>query len=227
MDAYISATSEVAILVEGDERWFLKPTSKGGECKLLDPTMWHMTGWSQAQDYYVLKNTDRATALKELDVATKSWYTNYLAITLLDPEASDKLMKIAVEELQELIADPQLRERAERLLYAMPMPPVADAQRAIKYCAGTPLVEFFEKFVAAQPAIAEVSRVWTQEAATHLSVAESRAARAEAVRTGMLSDLAKKWHAAAQRGDGSVEAVKSKTASTLREHATRKDFANT
>src|SRR5205823_13313361 len=52
----------------------------------------------------------------------------------LDEELEEDIRKDAIQDLDELLADKQVRERLEGIMYARPLPDDADLVAALKFC---------------------------------------------------------------------------------------------
>jgi hypothetical protein len=160
MDAVVSGSAGVALLVDGDRLWSLRRTVAGVErVERRASELRYLLG--DARDLAFLEDSDEAAALRELDAAHGGVAALHLALMLCDPSTSDKAAGLSAGELDALLASAEVAERAERILDAKPVPAPMSIDVAIAQCRGRArAVAFFEALASRQATIGEVRRAW-------------------------------------------------------------------
>ncbi len=214
MDAIVSGSANVALLIEGDHCWSLRPTSAGIERVPQPHDLGHIFG--EASDLAYLENTSEAVVLRELAIAHAGVKALHLALMLCDPETSVQAARLGGVELEALLVRPEVAERAERILDAKPMPKPLEVTIAMARCHTYRLrraIPFFEELEARQPVIAEVRRAWDMLPSSLFTDGQERAsADGLLAREGAFRSLVR-----ARRDGGSMSRW---IASTLRRLAT-------
>ncbi len=161
MDAILSGSANVALLIEGDRCWSLRRTSTGIDRVPRSHDLGYIFG--DASDLAYLEDTSEAAVLRELGIAHAGVKALHLALMLCDPATSLEVARLGCLELETLLARHEVAERAERILDANPMPKPLEVVIALDRCQAHRLrraIPFFEELAARQPVIAEVRRAW-------------------------------------------------------------------
>ncbi len=161
MDAIVSGSANLALLLEGDRLWSLKRTGAGVERVPRSHDLGHVLG--DASDLVFLEDTHEAAVVHELDIAHAGVTALHLALMLCDPDTLLEAARLGGFELEALLARPEVAERAERILDAKPIPSSFDMEIAVAWCRNHQLwstMALFEDLAARQAAIREVRRAW-------------------------------------------------------------------
>ncbi|HWO24115.1 MAG TPA: hypothetical protein VNO30_35475 [Kofleriaceae bacterium] len=161
MDAIVSGSANVALLIEGSNLWSLKRTSAGVERIPQSQDLSYILG--DASDLSFLEDTNEAATLHELDLAHAGVKAIHLALMLCDPETSPEAARLGASELEILLVRSEVAARAERILDAKPMPTPLDLGIAVARCHSYERIEakaFFARLAARQSVIGEVRRAW-------------------------------------------------------------------
>jgi hypothetical protein len=161
MDAIVSGSANAALLIDGNGRFSLRRTATGVERVPRSDDLGLIFG--DAGDLVFLEDTDEAAVLHELDLARASVRALHLALMLCDPETAIGAARLGGDELEALLARPEVAERVERILDAKPMPAPFKVGIALMWCRKNQLTgatAFFENLAARQLMIAEVRRAW-------------------------------------------------------------------
>ncbi|HVF91099.1 MAG TPA: hypothetical protein VNH22_13605, partial [Blastocatellia bacterium] len=161
MNAVISGRAGTALLINGD----LLQSLDVGDPDTLVPRRQSEVPFlfADSADLQFLENIDPLQVKKELELACNSSLALDLMLILLDVELSIEVRTEASTELEELFADSKVIESLESILYAKPLPKIADLEGALDCCSQSkaPITRtFLKRLEEHQTAIREVSLVW-------------------------------------------------------------------
>jgi tetratricopeptide (TPR) repeat protein len=159
MDAVISGRAGKALLLDGD---LLQSFDVDDPSRLVPRRQSDLPYlFGETQDLRVIENTDIESIKQELKHDCNFNWALDLTLISLDIELPDDIRKEAIEGLDELLADDQIIERLENILYARPLPEDADLAGALKHCDSAPLSRvLLQRLEEHQPSIVEVSQAW-------------------------------------------------------------------
>lgn len=161
MDALISGTNGRALLLDAGQLTSFDVDDPSDLVPRTAADFAYLFG--EMQDLRVLEDTDIESVRRELKVDSDSALALDLALISLDAELPDEIRKEALQSLGELLADDQIVERLENILYARPLPEDSDLRGALQLCkASRPLLtlRLLRRFEERQPFISEVSEAW-------------------------------------------------------------------
>jgi tetratricopeptide (TPR) repeat protein len=161
MNAVISGTAGRALLVDGKS---LKSFDVDDPSKLVERKQSDLPYlFGEGRDLRVIENSDIASIATELKSDSALTLALDLVLISLDEELEDDIRKDALQDLDELLVEAQLRERLEGIMYARPLPDDADLAGALKFCDSVRLPNsfaFLEDLGRRQPLISKVSAAW-------------------------------------------------------------------
>src|SRR5260370_5151515 len=128
MDALVSGQAGLAILVQGTEASLVSMDALDAESICTPNSIPYLL--DGASDVVELKAVSKETALLRLQLAWKFDRALHLVLILLDREEERETRMMAAECIPGLIADPQVRERLENLLYSCRIPNVGALEEA-------------------------------------------------------------------------------------------------
>lgn len=159
MDAVVSGHAGVALLLDGEKLASIHFGEDGvvprspSEVSLL---------FSGAGDLRLFRNVEPEEVREQLDLESKRIDALHLALILLDSELSEETRQTAAEELEEELADQNMMNWLEGVLFAHPLPPSADLVGANAACSDS-----FERtrtlllrLESHQPVVKEVCQAW-------------------------------------------------------------------
>src|SRR5438105_578030 len=141
MNAVISGTAGRALLIDGKS---LKTFDVDDPSNLV---VRHQSDlpfmFGEGRDLRVIENADLDSIAKELK--SEADFTLALDLTLisLDAELEEDIRKDAIQDLDELLGDAQIRDRLEGIIYARPLPDDADLDGALRFCDKSHLPNYF------------------------------------------------------------------------------------
>src|SRR5437763_715881 len=161
MQAVISGISRKALVVDGDS---LQVFDVDEPTKLIDCHQSDLPYlFGEGRDLRFIEDADLESIGKELKSDSNLTLALDLTLISLDEELEEDIRKDAIQDLDELLADKQVRERLEGIMYARPLPDDADLVAALKFCDESRLPSsfaFLEDLDRRQPLISKVSAAW-------------------------------------------------------------------
>jgi rod shape-determining protein MreB len=116
-----------------------------------------------ARDLQMIENATLEDVERALDAAHKRTLALDLTLILLDPDLSDGVRRRAAEELEPLLQEPLNAEALESVLYATPLPAVADLEGARHHSETvTETQSLLTRLAEHQPAVRAVVAAWQQ-----------------------------------------------------------------
>src|SRR5260370_12360039 len=119
--------------------------------------------FGEGRDLRVIENANLDAIAKELKTEADLTLALDLTLISLDEELEEDIRKDALQDLNELLADEQIRERLEGIIYSLPLPDDGDLVGALKFCDKSRLPNsfaFLEDLDRRQHLISKVSASW-------------------------------------------------------------------
>lgn len=162
MDAIVSGSAGVALLLsDNDIRAVVYRDGKRVERPARESQIPYLLG--DARDLTFLENTQADAAIAELEIARSGVAALHLMLMLCDPQTCAAAVAAAAHELETLAVRDDVAERAERILFASPMPREFSIPLATERCHAARsfmAARRFECLAKYQPSIASVRRAW-------------------------------------------------------------------
>lgn len=158
MNAIISGTAEIAIIIDGDNMWTLSANDKNPNRKVLPSDLHHIIGY--AKDLRFLEDVEAKDIAKELHHALACEQALQLGLMLLDPTLSDSLREKTACVLEQLTWNEEILEYLFDILYSTPLPKSSDINGALGACQrakATLLYQYYFRLQDHQKIIRDVS----------------------------------------------------------------------
>ncbi len=127
-DAAISGSARIAFIPAADDTyWCVSPS--GSRRLIPRGEAPHLIG--DAKDLEFVTDSDEAAILKSLREACAAVDVIHLTLMLVDPTTSKAAVALALKELEAVLTDPKVVERAKRVLLAQPLPAEFSVERAL------------------------------------------------------------------------------------------------
>jgi DNA-directed RNA polymerase specialized sigma24 family protein len=160
MNAVISGRAGVAILLQGDQLLSMD-LDEPEELVPRRPDEYHLL-IGDGTDLDFLEDVDLTAVRERLEDAVCREEALTVSLLLLDGELSDEIRTQAAEDLDECLAVPRALDSLEAVLYAAPLPEMADLPGALR-CAQNQdqtVLPFLLRLKAQQPAIRTARQAW-------------------------------------------------------------------
>jgi tetratricopeptide (TPR) repeat protein len=161
MNAVISGAAGKALFSDGRSLkcFDIDDPSKLADCRQSDiPYL-----FGEARDLRVIENVELDLIVRELKSESDLSIALDLTLIALDAELDEDIRKDAIQDLDDLLADTELKERLESILYGRPVPDDGDLQGALRFCDKSRLANsfgFFQDLNRRQPLISKVNDAW-------------------------------------------------------------------
>ncbi len=192
MNAVISGRAGVALIVHGDQLFSLD-VDEPDELIPRRHDEYHLL-IGEGADLEFLEDCDPTAVRQRLELAVWREEALDVSLLLLDPSHSDEVRAQAAEELDECLAATRTLDSLEAILYAAPLPEMADLPGAL-HCAqyqGQSVLPFLRRLDAEQPSIRAVRQAWDALPQQLFGGAyECRDAMTICLRSGLFRDLAR------------------------------------
>ncbi len=124
MDALISGRNGVALVIDGDHLASIHADEPERDVARQPAELRFLIG--EGRDFEPVENTSRAEIVRRLVLARDREDALQLALILIDPELTSGTRQEAAEELEELLAQEDVVDYLEGVLYAQPLPEGTD-----------------------------------------------------------------------------------------------------
>lgn len=209
MDALISGRAGIALLSDGQSL----VSFDIGEADKFAPRRQEDLRFlfGEAGDIRQIEDTDPLSAAEELQRDYDCVCALDLALMTLDAELSEETRRETAEALDELLSDRFAHDYLESILYAKPLPAMADLTGVMSYCDGNQmsrLKDFWQRLAEQQAAIGEVRRAWDQLPVQLFGSYQQRQRfHQTAISEGLFRDLVRAYPEANRIGMFFVEAL--------------------
>lgn len=191
MDAVISGSAGVAVLLSGDTLSFLRVEDPNQVIPSRPVDLAFLFG--DSSDLQFIENVDIEHVTQELERAWTCEEALNLSLITLDPGLSWEIRQEAAGALEDLLRNKTIKHGLLNILYAQPLPIFADFSGAFTSCkasGATLVLDLLRDLETHQPQIENVCLCWEAINTSAFTSEEQRALfKSTAIREGLFRDL--------------------------------------